>query len=110
MAGQGLEQQAAAFIQNWKSYQGDRNRGKLSFERTPFCKEFIERGFISSRINPHAGEYAIHHAHTGCAFFTGSGELAFTEQGVALAKKICDLYRNEGLRMQVIKIEYEPAK
>ena len=106
MTEQQLEDLAVEFIRQWEYYQKFHQVGEnLPFEKWIWCRE--HRNFISDHTNPRQGEYAIQHKYTGVAFFTGSGELVFTEAGLSLAKKICDLYRKRGsLDMQIIKVEY----
>lgn len=109
MIKQELEQLATEFIRQFSSFQCADEDGVrvVSFERRSFCKQLIEQGLVCSHTNPRPGEYTIHHRYSGTALFTGSGELAFTEQGLPLAKKICDIYRQKhGSDMEVIKVVY----
>lgn len=103
-----LEKLAAEFLENWESFQQDHGRmSQMNFEAWLVCRNLKARGFIADHIDPHVGEYAIQHKYTGVAFFTGSGELAFTQMGLPFVKKICDLYRERGsCDMQVMKVEY----
>jgi len=107
MTEQNLEILAMDFLGQWQAYQAARGAGiEIPFEKWQWSQKFITLGFIASHVNPHPAEYAIHHKYAGCAFFTGNGELVFTEEGLPFAKKVCDLYRKQGYDMQVIKVEY----
>ena len=107
MIDQELETLAVEFLDIWKSFQNSRyDNEEVPFQSLGQVKKFIDLGFIASHVNPRVGEYALHHEYVGVAFFTGSGELAFTEQGLPFAKKCAEIFcqRKDG-RMQVIKIE-----
>ena len=107
MIEQELEQLAEEFICQFSSFQrqNERLRGP-SFQRRSFCRQLIEQGLVCSHTNLRPGDYTIHHRCSGTALFTGNGELAFTEKGLPLAKKICDLYRRQKFDMKVIKVEF----
>ena len=104
MTDQELEVLAVEFLDLWRSFKNSPDT-KVNFERLAKVKKFIDLGFIASHVNPRAGEYALQHEHTGVAFFTGSGELAFTEQGLSFVNKCAELYaRRECCYIQVIKV------
>jgi len=104
---QELDQLAREFVEKWTSYQNSHVQGEWPFERGSFCKGLIEKGLVCRHTRPQRGEYAIHHLYTGVAFFTGTGELAFTEAGLPFAKKICELYLQKHFdAMQIIKVVY----
>ena len=104
MTDQELEALACEFLDLWTSFKNSPDE-RVSFQRLPKVKKFIEMGFIASHVNPREGEYAIRHDYTGIAFFTGTGEIAFTEQGLAFAKKCAELYaRRECSYMQLDKV------
>ncbi len=104
MTNQELESLAVEFLDIWRSFNNSPDV-KTSFQRLPRVQKFIDLGFIASRVNPREGEYALQHEYTGVAFFTGSGELVFTEQGLSFAKKCAEMYcQKDRARMNVIKI------
>ncbi|MDP3769326.1 MAG: hypothetical protein Q8R40_00080 [bacterium] len=107
MTEQELERLAIEFLQQWAYYQRLHNFASLPFEKSSGCKKIIDMGLLADHLNPHVGEYAIRYTYTGIAFFTGSGELTFTEQGLPFVKKVCGLCCKHGSHlMQVIKVEY----
>lgn len=111
MTDQALEGLALEFIKTWDSFEYARHGGYTpSFEKSEMGRKLIDMGFVANHINPRVGEYAIQHVYTGVAFFTGNGELVFTEEGLPFAKKICDFYRRRCSDMHVVKVEYDPAK
>lgn len=108
MTDQELEQLATEFIHQFASFQreDERRRGP-SFERRPFCQQLIDQGLVCQHAHLRPGDYTIHHRYTGTALFTGRRELAFTEKGLPLAEKICDIYRQKhNSDMKVIKDVY----
>ena len=108
MTDQELEKLAVGFLDLWKEFKNS-PEVRISFQRLPKVKKFIDMGLIASHVNPREGEYAIQHTHSGVAFFTGSGELVFTKNGLPFARKICDIYRKQDSHMYVVQIEYCPA-
>lgn len=106
-----LEELALEFIKDWDSFEYARHGGYTStFEKRKMCRKLIDMGFVADHTNPDVGEYAMQHIYSGVAFFTGNGELVFTEEGLPFVKKICDLYRERARHMHVIKVEYDPIR
>ena len=104
MTGQELETLAVEFLNFWKSFQNEHEE-RLPFHRRPQVKKLMDLGFIASHVNPREGEYALEHEYTGTAFFTGHGELVFTEAGLPFAKKCAEAYCEQGHgRMKIIKV------
>ena len=104
MTDQELETLAVEFLDFWKSFQNE-YEGRSPFHHRPQVKKLIDLGFIASHVNPREGEYALEHEYTGTAFFTGHGELVFTEVGLSFAKRCAEiLCQREGGGMKVIKV------
>ncbi|MDP3769746.1 MAG: hypothetical protein U1A25_03120 [Candidatus Sungbacteria bacterium] len=111
MRDQELEQRAVEFLKSWESFQRQRSTGRLSsFEKEETCRSLIEEGFIADHVNPRTGEYVVQHRYVGVVFFTGSGELVFTEKGLLFARKICNIYRGRASDMHIMKVEYDPME
>lgn len=107
MDGQELQALAIEFLQQWEYHTRLVGSEIAPFEKTGTVRKLVSLGFIARHINPRQGEYAIQYTHVGVAFFTGTGELAFTEQGLLFAKKICDIMRRRGDRdIRIVKTVY----
>ena len=108
MTDQELTTLAVEFLDLWESFQNSPDE-RTSFERLPKVKKFIDLGLIASHVDPREGEYALQHEYTGVAFFTGSGELAFIEQGLPFAKKCAEISckkNNTGMNVMKVVAQY----
>ena len=100
-----LDALTSRFVKEWGAWVNTHEERHPSFDQTVFCQELIERGIISPHPSPMPGEYVVQATYAGLLFFTGRGDIPFTEAGLPLARKIAAHHAYQGGgRIRILKV------